>query len=410
MGCFGSREDSRRKAFDDDWTGTDYAFAPGSVANLQAFCPLDKIVLNWLKDKKELKDAFELPLSEEKAKELATEAWAAMKEFTKSLEGGKESDKEGEVFGKYSGKDAYTQMDAVMTCFAEKSACGLTWPEAAAAEVPEGMDAKMGEGDMAGGDAEMAEGGEEKEGEGEAKEGEAAGMDAMMAKMSLVALDAFGEIGGAAEMPKCLLALMFSYPVFGDAVKAATMAHDLGGDKSANFGSIAAVVGAYVNAQEKAEADSFGAAWLTSDDMDELNEVLAQKEAKALVFPGIVGGWADEKDALGQAPKADGKTQVLFKFKGKTFKPAGDKLIVFCRQFAKVESLDAPKDDIKYYTCTLSDFTDHVYESVEAWKDAVGKVGAVVADAKDAGMEKEEKKDEGEMMMAEGAGMDADAA
>lgn len=139
MGCFGSREDSRRKAFDDDWTGTDYAFTPGSVKDLQAFCPLDKIVLNWLKDKKELKDAFELPLDEAKAKEIATEAWAAMKEFTKSLEKGKDSDKDGEVFGKYSGKDAYAQMDAVMTAFAEKSACGLVWPEAAAAEKPEGM-------------------------------------------------------------------------------------------------------------------------------------------------------------------------------------------------------------------------------------------------------------------------------
>jgi len=65
-------------------------------------------VLNWLKDKKELKDAFELPLPDEaKAKELATEAWAAMKEFYKTLEKGKDSDKEGEVFGKYSGKDAF---------------------------------------------------------------------------------------------------------------------------------------------------------------------------------------------------------------------------------------------------------------------------------------------------------------
>lgn len=261
----------------------------------------------------------------------------------------------------------------------------------------------------------MAEGGgdEGAAAEGEAKEGEAAAdMGAMMGKMQLVALDAFGEIGGPAEMPKCLVALMFSYPVFGDAVKAATMAYDLGGDKAANFGAIAAVVGAYVNAQEKAEESSFGAAWLTSDDMDELNEIFAQKDAKALVFPGIVGAWSDEKDALGQAPKADGKTQVLFKFKGNVFKPAGDKLFVFCRQFAKVESLEAPAGDNKYYVCTLSDFKDYVYDSVDAWKTACDKIGAVVADAKDAGMmgEGDAKKEE-DMNKAEGdADMGGDAA
>merc|ERR1712227_1068139 len=188
------------------------------------------------------------------------------------------------------------------------------------------------------------------------------------------------------------------------------MAYDLGGDKAANFGSIAAVVGAYVNAQEKAEESSCGAAWLTSDDMEELNEVVAQKDVKALVFPGIVGGWSDEKDALGQAPKADGKTQVLFKFKGKVFKPAGDKLFVFCRQFAKVESLEAPAGDAKYHVCTLSDFTDHVYGTVEEWKTACDKVGAVVADAKDAAGMGEEKKEE-DMNKAEGdADMGGDAA
>lgn len=221
----------------------------------------------------------------------------------------------------------------------------------------------------------------------------------------MVALDSFGEIGGAENVPKCLLALMISYPVFGDAVKAAVMTHDLGGDKSANFGSVAALVGAWVNAQEKAEESSFGAAWLTSDDMDELKECLEQKDVKAVVFPGIVGAWASETDALGQAPKCEGKTQVLFKFKGKVAKPAGDKLFVFCRQFATVESLEAPTGDNKYHVCTLADFTKHVYETVEAWKGACATVGAVAADVKDAMMEKKEGDMADDMMKAEGDGM-----
>lgn len=278
------------------------------------------------------------------------------------------------------------------------------------------MGGEAAEGDAAGGDAagEAAEGGKGEGEEGEKKADDAAAdMGAMMGKMQLVALDNFEGIDGFAEIPKLFLALMISYPVFGDAVKAATMAYDLGGDKAAyNFGSIAALVGAYGKAQlaEAAEEEAFGAAWLTSDDMDELKEVADQKDVKALVFPGIVGAWTDQGDALGQAPKADGKTQVLFKFKGKAFKPAGDKLKVFCRQFAKVESLEAPAGDAKYSVCTLSDYTTHVFENVEAWKKACDTVGAVVADAKGEGAaddkkENDDKKEEDDKNMAEGAGM-----
>lgn len=294
-------------------------------------------------------------------------------------------------------------MEAVMTAFATKSGLDYKWPEEAAAEKPPGMEEAAPEmmdpaAEMEGGDAEMAA-----EGEAAAKEGEDKPADAMAA-MSLIAADAFGAADGPAEVPKLLLSLMFYQPVFGDAVKSATMTFDLGGEKAVgNFAAIAALVGAYVNAGEKAEADSFGAAWLTGDDMDELKEVLEQKEAKALVFPGIVGAWSDQTDALGQLCKAEGKTKVLFKFKGKVLKPAGDKLQVFCRQFAKVESLEAPAEGADYHVCTLSDFTAHVYDTVAAWTEAIGKIGAVVADVMDAGKPADMMMDD--MMMAEGDGM-----
>lgn len=329
MGCFGSREDARRKVFDEDWTGNEFAFAPGSVKDLQAFCPLDKIVCKYVGDQKELKDKLgEWPITEDKVKELKDDVWKALKEFHAVLAKTKDEDKQ--VFGKYTGKDAFAQMEEVMKVYAEKSGLEHKWPEEEAAEKPAGMgDEAPKEGDAPG---EANDGGEE---DGEKKEGDDAAAkegagDAP--KMALIAPDAFGDNSGAAAVPKLLLSLMFYHPVFGDAVKAAVMTHELGGDKAvANLGAVACLTGAWVDKEEKEEKDSWGCAWLTGDDMDELKEVSEQKDAKALVFPGVVGAWKEKDDALGAVGKVEGKTKVLFKFHGKAAAPAGDKLHVFCR-------------------------------------------------------------------------------
>merc|ERR1712048_786354 len=100
-------------------------------------------------------------------------------------------------------------------------------------------------------------------------------MEAAKKKMSLIAADSFGEATGPAELPKLLLSLMFYHPVFGDLVKAHTMHWELGGDKEKSMASVAAIVGAYVNAGEKADSPSFGVGCLTSDDLEELKEVVA---------------------------------------------------------------------------------------------------------------------------------------
>lgn len=165
---------------------------------------------------------------------------------------------------------------------------------------------------------------------------------------------------------------------------------ELGGDSSDHFAmaEVAAVTGAYVNAGEKAEADSFGAAWLNDKDLEELKEVAADKGAlKALIFPGIVGAWADEDTAKGQAGQVEGRTQVIYKFKGKVLKPAGDKLHVFCRQFAKVVSLEQA-DGQAYHVCTLEDYAEHAKattaEYAEHVKALAAAATAVAADAKEA--------------------------
>ena len=134
------------------------------------------------------------------------------------------------------------------------------------------------------------------------------GMEAMAAKMSLIAPDAFGDISGPTEIPKLLMSLMFVHPFFGDAVKFQVAHFELGGDSANTLAAVATMTAAHVNAGEKAEADSFGASWVTQDDLDELKDVMAAKDSSALVFPGVVGGWASKEDALGQATEVAGRT------------------------------------------------------------------------------------------------------
>lgn len=323
-----------------------------------------------------------------------------MKDLHSGIQKYKDSTKENEVMGKYTGADACAQMDACLKTWAEKSGLEHKWPEAEAAEAPAEMMEMMAEAEA------MMEGGEE-------------GMmaaEGMAAKMSLIAPDAFGDITGPAEIPKLLLSLMFVHPFFGDAVKAQTAHWELGGDSLTSLQSTATMTAALVNAGEKADAESFGCSYVTEDDLEELKEVAASEGKSALVFPGVTGGWASEDDAKGQATKVEGRTQVLFKFKGKVMKPAGDKLHVFARQFAKLDAFKAPEGDVAYWTAELSDFTDHVYATVAEYtaaaKAAAEAAAAAAAAAKEAG---DAAKGDGEMMgmdmeapmeMAEGMGME----
>lgn len=397
MGCFGSRMDSRRKALDKDWTGADFAFAVANLKTLEGFCPLDKIAVAFCGGEgKELKDGIgeltDAKMAEDKAKELGKKIFDAMEKLYNDLvDDYKDGTKEGEVFGKYTGTDAIAQMDACLKTYAEKSGVeGLTWPKAAEATA-EMMESGMMEGMME--EAAAMEGGEMMEGEMAAMEGEAA---APAKKMSLIAADAFGEATGPAELPKLLLSLMFYHPVFGDAVKSQTMHFELGGDSNKDMAEVATIAAAYVNAGESAEADSFGCAVLNDDDLEELKAVVGAKEDQALVFPGVVGAWASEEDAMGQCNDATGKTKVLFKFKGKVMKPAGDKLHVFCRQFSTVESLEEPAEGKDFMVCTLGDYTEKVFATVAEYTAAAAEAVKALEAVKDA---VEDKMMEGEMMM-----------
>lgn len=388
MGCLGSKTDNRRKALDGDYNGVEYVFNVGAVKTADGFSPLDKLVIKFCGGEgKEIKDGIgELDgakMAEEKAKELGEKIFKALKDYHKKLtEKFKDGTKDGEVMGKYTGTDAIAQVDAALTLWSEKSGIeGHKWPEVAAADADMLKDLGM-DGDKDGGEA--AEGGKEEEG-GDAKK-EEGGETKAAAKENLIKVDAFGEIAGPAELPKLLLAICLSYPVVGDAVKAQVCHWELGGDSSdhESFGAVAAITGAYVNAGEKEEKDSFGAAWVDDNTLEELKEVAADKSAtKALIFPGVVCAWADEATALGQATEVKGRTQVLYKFKGKVMKPAGDQAHVFCRQFAKVESLEAGGEGKNYQVCTLSDYADHVKATAAEFAEHCKTLAAAVSEVKE---------------------------
>merc|ERR1712032_1624431 len=132
------------------------AFGVGGIATFEEFCPLDKLVVKF----------FE-----------------ALKKLHEEYKGGKD-DGEKMLFGKYTAKEAFTQIDSAVKMWCAKSGLEHKLEEEAPAAAPDGMEAMAME--------EAMEGGE----------------------------DAFGEIAGPGEIPKLLLAMIVCYPAFGDAVKA----------------------------------------------------------------------------------------------------------------------------------------------------------------------------------------------
>lgn len=226
------------------------------------------------------------------------------------------------------------------------------------------------------GGEEMAEGGEMAEGEAMAAMGEGEAM-APAGDAKLFDASAFEAVSGHVELPKLIVQLMIQYPAFGDAVKAQVMHHDLGGDAPFNsFGPAAALAGAYVAAKQEGAHESWGSSWLTKEDLEDLQEVAKDGDNKALVFPGVVKAYTSQDLAKGTEEVKD-RTQVLFKFNGKAFQPAGPNMNVFFRAFAKVDKLTEPAGDVKHYVCELSDFTKYAFATVKEYY--AGIEGAVAA-------------------------------
>jgi len=305
MGCFGSREDARRGVYGDEFYGLEFAFTFGGIKDAKGCCPVDWVVKDFVGEGKELKDSIgeitDAKMAEDKAKELGATIFKAMVEYHDFLNN-KYKDEAKIYGGKYSGNEAIKMMDGALTLFSAKSGLeDCKWPKPA--EAPTGMEDKDAKDDKdaaaddkpaeEGGEAEAdkpAEGGDDKD---KKEEPAAAG------KPEPVFAEAdWADIDGPTNLAKLLTALTFLYPVFGDKVKSEVMHWELGGDDKATFKEVAAITGAYIDAGEKADATTWGAAWLTDKDLEALKEAEGAKDTTALVFPGNVGGFIDEDAAV----------------------------------------------------------------------------------------------------------------
>lgn len=263
-----------------------------------------------------------------------------------------------------------------------------------AATAPEGMEGMMMEGE---GDGAMNDGGD---GEMMMMEGEAAG--AAAPKKETPEASAFGDMAGPAEIPKILVCMTVCYPAFADAVKAQVIDYEFGGSGTSDLSHIVAILSMYVDAQEKAEAESWGCAWVTDDELEELKAVEKDKEKQALVFPGTVVAWPSQEVAVGNAGEVSGKKKVVFKFANKVHKVADDKCHVIYRPMAKVTSL---KEADGVTTVELADFAAAAFATIKEHGDKVkalleaGAAGA--AAAKDAVMGDGMMMMEGDMMMGD---------
>ena len=131
--------------------------------------------------------------------------------------------------------------------------------------------------------------------------------------------------------------------------------------------------------------------------MEELKEAKEGKETgSAIVFPGVCGGWASQDDALGATAEVEGKTKVLFKFNGKVMKAAGDKLCIFARQFATVDNIEDPTDDVKYTVVTLGNYTGELFKKVSEYTEALKKAGEAAGAAAEGAKEAVEAAKDGE--------------
>jgi hypothetical protein len=370
--------DAKRKALADDWTGGEYAFAIGTLATYDEFCPLDKIAVKFCGgEAKELKDGLGEPgltLAEDKGKELGEKIWTALKKLHEDFKKEKDSDKK--AYGKYTAKDAFAQIDEAVGKWCAKSGLEHKLEGEAPATAPAGMEGEMAMGEAMEGGMDMME-------------GDMMMMAAAAPKREAPDFDSMCDAEGPTEIPKILLAMYVAYPVFGDAVKAQVLDHEFGGSGSDDLGVVATILCGFVDAQEKAEAESWGCAWCTADELEELKNL--DKEKSALVFPGTVVAWDSKDTAVGNAgEKPEGKNKVMFQFTN-TKHFAKDKAHIVHRAFAKVKEV---KEEDGGTLVVLEDFADEAFKTVAAWSEkvkvlaaAAGAAGEAVADAaKDAMM------------------------
>lgn len=316
------------------------------------------------------------------------------------MDGAKDSD----VNCKYNPKDALADVEACLTKLSEKSGieeCKWTPPAKAG-----GMEADAGMGDAAMMGGDMGDMGDAAAG-GDMEGGEA---------MAFFDEAAFGDSTGQELIPKLLVELCAVHPYVNDLVRSQVVAWELGGKKGEEWKEFSTIISAAVEAGEKAEVDVYMPAWLGPEDIEDFKDVDTNKETKALVFPGVVLGYATEEDAVkrqkGKEEKKQKLERYLFHVKTNALKCCGDKIHAVHRLFAKITSVTAPAEGKDYTLVELTLFADHATKTMAEFKDkcaAAAEAAKAIKDKVDDKMMNEEAKMGDDAGMGDAAAMGDDA-
>ena len=408
MGCFGSRFDKRNSVADDfNTVGIQFV---GGEGQKDEKCPLDSVCLMY-GDSKEVEEWLKVgPLTmtaEEEGKKIALEAWRALCQQAKYLDGEFGGNDSKYVNGKYLAKDAIAQITAVKEFLKEKNP-DIEFPE-------EETKAAEGEAMMMEGEMMMEEAPAEMEG------GE--GMEAP----DLYAGDS-AAYDGWANLPALFLRCMTVHPYFGDIVKSALIYYEFNfggkklvplpkiglGDFTKNplaakeptteaWAGVAALVGCAVDAAESAETDVWFSGYLGDEDVEALKLI---EEDGSILFPGWMAGWKSEDEAKNGIWECNGKNKVhkvIIVTKTKCTSAVVCRL--FAQRFNSKKKSFEEKDGIWYLTVEDNAWE---YKSLADWKvwleeEAKKAAEAAAAAAADKGAEMAgeaamEAAAEGEMM------------
>jgi hypothetical protein len=403
MGCMGSRFDKRKDASGDmNTVGLQFM---GGEGNVPDNCPVDRLVMAYCGEGKELADVIK-PEDEEFAKKVAGETYNACVAYERWLkaEYGEDGEKKVLVGEKHDLKDALANLKSVQEAIV---AAGFD----VAPKEEEKKDDMAMEGEMAM-EAEMMEGGEDMDGE--------MAMDAMMSAANDLYKDDAEDYAGSANLGKLLLAQSVKAPYFGDLIKRQlviaefdSVATGFGGlslpkveipevpmpeapgvplpakkPKDTVFAGASAVISAYVDSAEGDAKDIWFSGFAGDEDLEALKGLAAEKGP--IVFPGWLSGWRSEEDAkknVGEYGGSQAGAKVLFKINAKCLEA------VVCRSFiqrlsATVDSTEEA-DGWNTFALTEKPFTA---TTIAAWNAAAG--AAPAGEAMEEEKKEEEKKEE----------------
>jgi len=403
MGCMGSRFDKRKDAAGDfNTVGLQFM---GGEGNIPDMCPVDRLVMAYCGEGKELADVIK-PEDEEFAKKVATETYNACAAQAKWLEADLGAPVDGKkvlVGEKHDLKDALANLKAVQEAI---KAAGFEIAEEEKKE--EGKEEEKKDDAM---EAEMMEGGEGMEDE--------MMMEAMMAEVNDLYKDDAEDYNGSANLGKLLLAQSVKAPYFGDLIKRQLVIAEFGSVAS-GFGGLAlpkvelpevpgveipgvpkkpsdtafagasAVISAYVDSAEGDAKDIWFSGFAGDEDLEALKAMAADKQA--IVFPGWLSGWRSEEDAkknVGEYGGSQAGAKVLYKINAKCLEA------VVCRSFiqrlsATVDSHEEA-DGWNTFTLTEKPFTA---TTIADWKKASDAPAEAATPAAEGEMMEEKKEEE----------------